>query len=123
LPIGDYDSNIVIGPIKLQYSRYCDVVSTALTKYKKRPLTSNNKQSTENVIFRIIFNPPIINQHPIISVFGNTSQFLNFYASEDLYSIDIKLIDENGDLYYLPNYEGVKENSKGFNVGMSVVQQ
>lgn len=86
------------GPVDLRYPRKIQVCSRALMQYTKMHNHSTNNRA--NILTNIVHNKPGPLSNPFIQ-FSERS-WVNFDESANLAQIDIQLIDENGDLVYIP---------------------
>lgn len=100
-------SNIFLGQIPhLYYTRYCDIVSHNLNQYQYlRDEDSNGK--TTDIITRVYtaFTGDVSTHtyfSPILIAYSNSQyKWMIYIRSRVLASIDIKLVDEFGDLLYI----------------------
>lgn len=89
-----------VGPMYMQYTRYVDVLSYSLNEYTKNPTSANNRHSNTSLLIRIYFDDFIAPVRRTIPVL--TLSWFNFNRTRGIDSIDIKLIDEFGDPFYVP---------------------
>jgi hypothetical protein len=86
-----------IGPARMLYSRYVDVVSRDLCSYVKNPSRSINKVN-QNVIFRQYLDDP--NARWTYSTTVNNMNWMNWNYNAPLSVISFELYDEYGNLFY-----------------------
>lgn len=103
------------------YTRYIDVVSTALTEYTKNPWSSNAR-GPNGLVARIFVASPIMGTGGISSsgmtFFAGTAQdaSTNYNRSRAVEVIDLSLRDEFGQPYYIPSYATGTPANAGFNL-------
>lgn len=93
-----YTASKTVGTMGLFYTKYVDVVSSAITKNAKSKTTSTNNIS--NICARI----PLDNMlEPGTSAIYSASDYISFAHnfSEPLYNIDIKFLDQFGEPFYV----------------------
>ena len=110
LPRDDiFEASKLIGSIGLRYTRFVDFLSGTLTKYTKLGNTSNNL-GNNGLIFRFDLADTLEPQ--TIENFTNQVAFFNWDKSDSINNVDITLIDEFGQEFYVPQYS--KTTSSGF---------
>lgn len=99
LPIDQVFSNSkIVGSIGLQYTRWVDICSNTLNRHVKTRNISNN--GVNNIVYRIYIDPnPLLpfqfSSQPNIPAF-------NYNNQEPANIIDFQLIDEFGEIIYVP---------------------
>lgn len=83
------------------YSRYIDIISYELTQYTKIDISGVNVPA--ECIFRYFLTDVTYGQSAFIGF--NQTPSLNYDRSRAIVSIDINLLDEFGELYYVPNQQ------------------
>ncbi len=96
-----------LGAMGLVYSKYVDYISRRLTQYTKLRTTST--KNTANILMRAtkIKLSDLdygIDKFGFGAYVGTTS--LNWEPSDPISSFDITVLDQNGDLLYVPSNEG-----------------
>jgi len=91
-----------VGPMFLQYTRYIDIISYSLNEYTKNPTTSNSTFNNASLLFRLYFDndlAPIRRGAAVLNLV-----FFNFNRTRGIDNIDIRLLDEFGEPFYVPLY-------------------
>lgn len=102
-----FTASKTIGATWLQYSRYIDICSSALTKYSKNPTSGN--QAPVNLYARVYLNSPIAPQGGFglqavnFAAFGQTQEATNFRRDRAFEQVDISLFDDEGQPFYIPS--------------------
>jgi hypothetical protein len=93
-----YTASKTLGTMGLIYSKYIDIVSSAVTKNAKIKTSASNAIS--NICARIPLDDP---PEPGQSYKYAAGSYISFAhnVSEPLYNIDIKLLDQFGDIMYV----------------------
>lgn len=102
LPITTFDSSIkAIGPICLQYTRYIDFESFALSQYTKAPML-DSKDGATDIIFRVFLN---VGEPKAQLISASTPlRWTNYNMEQTLATVDFRILDEWNDEVFLPFY-------------------
>lgn len=111
-----FEASKLIGSIGLRYTRHVDFLSRTLTQYTKLGNTTNNLGSN-GIIFRFPLRDTI--KPDTISVSGKLVTFFNWNKSHTINTVDITLIDEFGQIFYVPQYS--KSTSSGFWYRLNII--
>lgn len=96
-----------LGAAFLMYSRYIDICSTALTRYTKNPTAGN--QAPSNLYARVYLSSPVADRGGFslnaanFAPFGSTPEATNFRRDRAFEQVDISLLDDQGQPFYIPS--------------------
>ncbi len=103
--VAPFVTTLTLGPITALYSRYYDITSQYVLQHTKAANTGNRVPG--NILIRvytqIVPDPQVTGTVQFESTSENSSW--NFDAGASLATIDLNIVDEFGQPYYLPNDE------------------
>lgn len=92
-------TSLALGPARMLYSRYVDVVSQDLCSYVKNPNKSINRIN-QDIVFRQYLDEP--SPSGIYRTIVKNLNWLNWNYDSPLAVINFQLLDEHGSLFYIP---------------------
>lgn len=103
IPLSQTDSvSKTVGSIQLYYTRWVDIVSTTLTKHTSNANTSN-KFGNNSLLLRSYTNKNLNGITNLFELIENRN-WMRWDISENISNVDIRILDEFGDLLYVPQY-------------------
>ena len=100
-------SSKVIGPIKLYYTRYIDVVCPELLMYDKNPSNGTDNYFKNNNIMRLYLYFDSLNIGGPFNTFYQLSPgnaWKNFNRTQSISTLTLEFYDEYGRYLYIPSY-------------------
>lgn len=106
------------GFMNLRYTNYVNVMSSALTKYSKISASSNEVNSNGDLLARIIIDDPSSfdkTDNPLSLPYGLITEnisndlgtnWFNYDATQSISLIDVRLLDQYGELLYVDDQNG-----------------
>lgn len=113
----DFTETKLIGSINLQYTRFVDVVSKKLTNYSTVN-NSSNSTFNGNLIYRLYLKSSFESGIQPNKIISNQiiTRYINHNPQVDIREIDITIIDQFGELFYVA--PGSANTVGGFNFNL-----